>query len=228
MIKETQYTSIKNLLDRLTRHPMLKDISLESVVQYTIDFIAIFGLPKLYINKEATIQIKDYRGLLPCDLISINQVQDCDTKICLRSMDGTFTIQENNTKKELQFKTQGNIIFTSIQEGELLISYKAIPVDEEGYPLISDNPVFLRALEAFIKESYFTILFDMNKISTAVLQNTQQQYAWAAGQLEEEYTIPSLSEMESLKNSWCTLLQRTTEFDNGFAHNGDREYIRNY
>lgn len=228
MIKETQYTSIKNLLDRLTRHPMLKDISLESVVQYTIDFIAIFGLPKLYINKEATIQIKDYRGLLPCDLISINQVQDCDTKICLRSMDGTFTIQENNTRKELQFKTQGNIIFTSIQEGELLISYKAIPVDEEGYPLISDNPVFLRALEAFIKESYFTILFDMNKISNAVLQNTQQQYAWAAGQLEEEYTIPSLSEMESLKNSWCTLLQRTTEFDNGFAHNGDREYIRNH
>lgn len=228
MIKETQYTSIKNLLDRLTRHPMLKDISLESVVQYTIDFIAIFGLPKLYINKEATVQIKDYRGLLPCDLISINQVQDCDTKICLRSMDGTFTIQENNTRKELQFKTQGNIIFTSIQEGKLLISYKAIPVDEEGYPLISDNPVFLRALEAFIKESYFTILFDMNKISNTVLQNTQQQYAWAAGQLEEEYTIPSLSEMESLKNSWCTLLQRTTEFDNGFAHNGDREYIRNH
>lgn len=226
MIKETQYTSIKNLLDRLTRHPMLKDISLESVVQYTIDFIAIFGLPKMYMDKETTIQIKDYRGLLPCDLVSINQVQDAQTKICLRSMDGTFLPKEG--LNELQFKTQGNIIFTTIEEGELLISYKAIPVDKEGYPLLSDNPVFLRALELFIKENYFTILFDMGKISPAILQNTQQQYSWAAGQLEEEYTIPSISEMESLKNSWCTLIQRTTEFDNGFSHNGDREYIRNY
>lgn len=226
MVKETQYTSIKNLLDRLTRHPMLKDISLESVVQYTIDFIAVFGLPKMYVNKEATIDIKDYRGKLPCDLVSINQVKDTDTNICLRSMDGTFIPKEG--RNELQFKTQGNVIFTSIEEGQVLISYKAIPVDGEGYPLLSDNPVFLRALELFIKEAYFTILFDMGKITPAVLQNTQQQYAWAAGQLEEEYTIPSLSEMESLKNSWCNLIQRTTEFDDGFSHNGDREYIRNH
>ncbi len=226
MIKETQYTSIKNLLDRLTRHPMLKDISLESVVQYTIDFIAIFGLPKMYENKEAVINIKDYRGLLPCDLISINQVKDSKSKRCFRFMDGTFMPEGH--KNELQFKTQGNIIFTSIENGEIIISYKSIPVDKEGYPLLSDNPVFLRALELFIKEQYFTILFDMGKITPAVLQNTQQQYSWAAGQLEEEYTIPSISEMESIKNSWCTLIQRTTEFDNGFSHNGDREYIRNH
>ena len=60
----------------------------------------------------------------------------------------------------------------------------------------------------------------------AVLQNTQQQYAFLAGQLQSEFTIPSISEMESIKNSWCTLIQRTSEFTTGFKNNGDREYIK--
>jgi len=33
-------------------------------------------------------------------------------------------------------------------------------VDENGFPLILDNPVYLRALESFIKKEVFTILFD--------------------------------------------------------------------
>ena len=84
----------------------------------------------------------------------------------------------------------------------------------------------MKTLEAYIKREAFTILFDMGKIAPVVLQNTQQQYAWLAGQLQSEFTISSISEMESIKKSWCTLLQRTSEFNNGFKNNGDQEYIR--
>jgi hypothetical protein len=44
-----------------------------------------------------------------------------------------------------------------------------MPLDDEGYPLLPDEPTFLRALELYIKKQWFTILFDMNKISPAVL-----------------------------------------------------------
>ena len=66
----------------------------------------------------------------------------------------------------------------------------------------------------------------MGKISPAVLQNTQQQYAWSAGQLQSEFTIPSQSEMESISRMWNTLIQRTSEFDNGFSSLGNKEYIK--
>lgn len=33
------------------------------------------------------------------------------------------------------------------------MSYKAIPVDEKGWPMIPDNPVFQRALKMFIEKS---------------------------------------------------------------------------
>ena len=45
------------------------------------------------------------------------------------------------------------------------MAYRALPVDGEGIPLIPDNSVFYRALEAYVKKNWFTILFDLGKIS---------------------------------------------------------------
>lgn len=233
MIKEYTHISIKEVLSRLLRHPLLQDLTLEQVVQYTLDFISIFGLPKLYQDKEEVIHIEEFRGLLPCDLISINQVKECKSGVCMRSMTDNFMPQEHYDKnvgykvpQELTFKTQGQIIYTSFKTGDILVSYKSIPVDKDGYPLLIDNSVFMKALELYIKREVFTVLFDMGKIQGAVLQNTQQQYAWLAGQLRSEFTIPSISEMESIKRSWCTLIQRTASFNDGFRNNGNQEYIK--
>lgn len=233
MVKEYNYISIKEILNRLMRHPLLRDVNLDQVIQYTIDFISIFGMPKFYFDKQETLHIEDYRAMLPCDLISINQVKECSTNTCLRSMTDNFLSEDYYNKRngyrvpqELTFKVQGQVIFTSFREGDITVSYKAIPVDDNGFPLLIDNPTFLKTLEAYIKKEIFTIMFDMGKITTPVLQNAQQQYSWLAGQLQSEFTIPSISEMESLKRSWCTLLQRTTSFNDGFRNNGNQEYIK--
>lgn len=223
MIKEYNYVNIREVLSRILRHPLLQDVSLEQAVQYTIDFIGIFGMPKLYQDKEVTLHIEDFRAKLPCDLISIIQVKDCQSGMCLRSMTSSFSPKEG---VELTFKTQGQVLYTSFKTGDVMVAYKSIPVDDEGFPLLIDNSVFMKTLEAYIKREVFTILFDMGKINGAVLQNTQQQYAWLAGQLQSEFTIPSISEMESLKNSWCTLLQRTNEFKRGFSSLGREENIK--
>ena len=233
MVKEYNYINIREALSRVLKHPLLQDVTLEQAVQYTLDFIGIFGMPKLYQDKEEVLHIEDFRAKLPCDLISINQIKECKTGVCLRSMTDNFMPREHYDRsagykipQELSFKTQGQVLYVSFKTGDVSVSYKAIPVDKDGFPLLIDNPVFLKALEAYIKREAFTILFDMGKIAPVVLQNTQQQYAWLAGQLQSEFTIPSISEMESIKRSWCTLLQRTSEFNTGFKNNGDQEYIR--
>ena len=233
MINNYQYINIRRILDELKKHPLLQDLTLEQVVSYTITFIGIFGMPKLYQDKEESIHIENFRARLPCDLISINQIKECETGICLRSMTDTFMPREHHDRvtgyrlpQELSFKTQGQVLYVSFKTGDVLVSYKAIPIDKDGFPLLIDNPVFLKALEAYIKMEEFNILYDIGKITPAVLQNTQQQYAWLAGQLQSEFTIPSISEMESIKNSWCALIQKVSEFDSGFKSLGDKEKIR--
>lgn len=256
MVTEIQYTSIQRVLDDLLDHPLLKDLTLEQVVRHTIRFISLHGYPKLYQDRIATVEIKDFRGLLPCDLISIMQVKDLATGVCLRAMSDTFTPglrpeprEErhpkdllNNMKppkdtyipprkehfEELSFKTQGRIIFTSFPEGEVEIAYKAIPVDEHGFPLLIDNETYLNALEGYIKVKVFTVKFDTGKIAAGVLSNAQTDYYWASHLLQSEMTMPSVSEMESISRALTTMLKPVTSFDNGFKNLGDREYLRNH
>lgn len=262
MVKEIQYTSIRRVLDNLLDHPMLRDVTLEQAVRYAIRFIGIHGYPKLYQDKIEEIDIHEFRGMLPCDLISIIQVRDMKSKICLRDMTDNFTPgmaphshkhfhhQEdkgghrdllNNVvpsrwylphlklhEGELAFKTHGRVIYTSFPEGRVEIAYKAIPVDEDGFPLLIDNENYLAALEAYIKKQVFTVKYDSGKISAGVLQNAQTEYAWLAGELDCEMVLPSTSEFESISRSLTHLIPRVREFDKGFRHLGDREYVRRH
>ena len=82
--------------------------------------------------------------------------------------------------------------------------------------------------DLYIKKEAFQILFDTNKITPAVFQTVAQEYAWAAGRLQSEFNIPNESEMESIARSWTTLVQRVTDFDDGFKSLGNREYLKRH
>lgn len=236
MTNEIRYINIREALSRTLRHPLLQDVNLEQAIQYVIDFIGLFGLPQMYQHKEIVLPVKDFRCKLPCDLISIELVKDCKSGVSLRKMTDVFNphrrehsyVDEHRKYHELSFKTQGRTLFTSFPKGKVAISYLAIAVDEEGLPMLIDDPVYLLALDAYIKREIFTIFFDQGKVQGPVLQNAEQRYAWAAGRLETHFKMPSLSEMESITRMWNQLITRTTEFDTQFEGMGDREYIRRH
>ena len=52
-----RYISIKEVLDNLLDNPLLQNLTLERVVNYTVDFIRKVGMPKLYIEKTAKLEI---------------------------------------------------------------------------------------------------------------------------------------------------------------------------
>lgn len=232
MVNEIKYTNIKRVLDNLLDHPMLRNVSLEQAIRYTIRFISLHGYPALYQDKVTTVDIDDYRGALPCDLIRVIQVKNVDTNRCLISMTDTFNpaLEEEpkETMGEESFKIQGRVIYTSFKKGKVEISYKAIPVDDEGYPLLIDNETYLACLEAYIKKQVFTVLYDLGKIQLGVMNNAQTDYAFLAAELKNEMLTPSLSEMQSITNIMNTLLVSDNHFYNSFRNLGDKEYIRKH
>ena len=216
MIKENKFISINEVLSRLLRNPLLQDVNIEQAVQYTVDFIGIFGLPPFYTVKTETLPIDNYRVLLPDDLVSIDSI----------SHNGSYLNVVSPGIEDYGYKTQGRVLYTSFKSGEITVIYKSIPIDNNGFPYLIDNPVVLKALEAYIKKEVFTILFDMGKIQPQILQHAEQQYAWLAGQLQSEFSTPSVAEMEKLKNMWCSLVQRNNEFSNGFRTLGAPEHFK--
>ncbi len=227
-----RYISIRQVLDDILDHPMLKDVSLERAVNHTVHFMRIVGCPRMFEEKTALVEIKNYRGLIPCDFNDIIQVRthsSCNRKDygVFRYATDNFHMSENKQDSfDLTYKIQGNVIFTSIKEGTIEIAYNAFAVDSDGYPMIPDNSSFISALELYIKKKYFGVLFDTGKINQAVYNQVCQDYAWAVGQAQSDLVRPTIDQMQSLTNSLNTLVCKVSEHKTGFVNEGSMEKIR--
>lgn len=225
-----QYTNIRLILDKILRHPLMQDLSLESAVDYTVDFMRIVGVPNMFMEKTEILKIEKYRAMLPDDYYQMIQVRKVKGGTFRYSTD-TFHMSESEESNDrnisdFTYKIQGSIIYTSMEDGEIEISYQSIATDEEGYPLLPDNSSFTRALRLYIKKEHFTTLFDMGKIQATVLNQALQDYAWAVGDCQTEFNRMSLDKAESFYNSWRTLIMRDTEHRTGFINNGTKERLK--
>ena len=224
-----RYISIREVLDNLLDNPLLQDLSLERVVQYTIDFIRKVGMPKIYIEKTEKLDIENYRASLPNDLHRVIQIRMYDngySQTFRYSTDSFHMTEDKVESHDLTYKLQGQVIYTSIKEGTIEVAYEAIPVDCDGYPQIPDNSSFRDALELYITKRRYKILFDTGKIKGDVYSTTCQDYAFAVGQAQTSLIMPTIDEMESITNMWNTLLPRVNEHRTGFINNGSKENIK--
>lgn len=208
----------------------MQDLTLETAVDYCIDFMRLVGVPDMFTEKVAVLNINNYRAALPEDFYQVNQIRTTEGNYFRYAGDTFHTHKcfDNTANVDLTYKIQGGVIITSIEKGCIEISYQAIAVDEEGYPMIPDNSSFTRAVQAYIKKEWFTILFDQTKISQQAFQQAQQDYAWAVGDCRSEFNRLTIDKAESLFNSWRTLIIRDSEHRRGFKNNGSKEYIKTH
>lgn len=220
-----QYISIREVADRVLMHPKLQGIGLERVVMYATQLMRLLRIPPAFEDVIAEIEIEQHKGLLPENFFMINQVRYKRSNFVLAAATDTFHLAHLDKEHYIYpcYKIQGKYIFTSSKERPIEISYKAMPVDCDGYILIPDNEAFIKALEAYIKEREFVILFDEGKISGDSLQLAQQEYAWYVGKAESSLLMPSIDEMASITNMWNQLIPRIQEHTNQFKTLGLKE-----
>ena len=225
-----QTTSIRRIMDRVTRQKLMRDIPLETAVEYAVDFIELLGTPGLYLDKTAEVEVKDWRGELPCDFSQMKQVRAKNKNgvfVTYRYSDDSFHLsKDKNPMMEVgnfTYTIQGMVIFTSTKDITLEISYRAFAVDEDGFPLLPDNTSFLRGLEAYIKMKWLEQKYEEGSLSQAVMDRVDREYSWAVGDAQSEFSRLSLDQAETLFNSFKTLLPRTNEHWEGFFTNGSKE-----
>lgn len=190
------FVPVKIIIDKVLRHPLLKDLDEEYILDYIVEFIGLIGAPELYEEQCGVFKAFEHRILLPDTLVSLKGVRDHISKRAYIPSSNTY----NDRSNSLTYKLQGNVLFLGNPEALVEVLYNIIPVDEEGQPKISDDPTFLRALEAYIKQQAFTVLFDLGKIHPSVLNNAQTDYCWAVKNYTAKRKIPSIDQMESIKN----------------------------
>lgn len=211
--------SIKVVLDKVLRNPLLADVNIETAVDYTLEFIDIVNVPTIYTKKEAELTLEDFRVALPEDWVSTIQIKH-QGKI-LRVASGTFSPDFN----DFTFYIDNRVLITSIKEGKVQISYNAVQTDLEGFPMVPEDSPFIIALEWYIKQRHYYILWELGKLPQQVLETTRQEYCWAVGRCQTRMHLKDLSEMEAFSNSWRTLVIRKHEFHKQFRFDNTKEHI---
>lgn len=217
MTDTIQFVSINTIFTKVLRHPLLKKLSPEVMIDYTAEFIHKLGTPQLFATQIERVDIATYRGRVSGEVVDVTNVTDAESgQVYQPAPTNSYTELPNAEGVIPIYKFQGRFIYTNTENATLNITYKTIPVDESGTPLIPDDPIFIKALSDYIKLQWFTVLFDLGEINQAVYYNAQQQYAFSVGQYTSKSTRLLPSEIGAFKAVWNNFFTRSDEADNNF------------
>ncbi len=127
------------------------------------------------------------------------------------------------------YQTNVNYIYTSFQEGQILLHYKRVPLDSEGLPLIMDSVKYRTALTWYIISKLIlnqTIKHPDPKIDFLFADTMWEKFM---AQAQNEYKMPSIDSMERFTSMWTRLKFDSTEMDNFFKGGEvrDKKYVFN-
>lgn len=132
-----QLTSINLVIAKIIRDLGLNQSNDEIPVNDFIEWCAeaLLHVGSYYQMKEKTciLEINDFKSKLPCDFYKLNEII------------GGYYYNEginNNYLGNRGYHINFDNITTNYQSGQIRLRYLAMPIDEEGAPLIPDNQSF--------------------------------------------------------------------------------------
>ena len=119
---------------------------------------------------------------------------------------------------------ESDYIKTSFAEGTICISYKALPIDPDCYPLVPDDISFREAMFWYIYKKMLLggTVENKNGIQYDFADNKWRYYCTQA---RNAAVFPDIDRMESFMNQWVRLIPNINRHDHVFDELGDREDI---
>jgi hypothetical protein len=151
--------SIDFIIEQLYRDYSFNDLNRAEIAEWLWMSIGIIGTPAPFEDKKATLELEQFRAVLPVDLYKVEMVREKSTGITLREMSDVFfkfnntefvdtttviadydpasnsrshydvVVGPNSSSNYFTFKLQGNYIYSGMDTGTIEIAYKAFPVD---------------------------------------------------------------------------------------------------
>lgn len=230
MIEGKGYTSVYEIIERVFDMYDTDDVSFSVLVRHIGDAIALIGALPLFKPDVCTIKIENFKGQLPSNIYVVNQVRYVDKNgnyaAMVNSTDTFFMAKQQSSGENLKYEISQNHIHTKFEEGTIEIAYHGFVIDEEGYPLITNDETIKMALEAYVLERIGLKLLLKNKIDNQKYQLLAQERNFYMGAAERVATMPSIDKMESISRMMTTLLERPLSHSRFFKDLSNQEYMR--
>jgi len=236
----TNYISIKSILSRIYNSPLMEGINESQVATYVADCIKLIGADMAYEDKVSTLTIVNHRAELPCELLYIQQTRKVDNDgkslAPMRYASDTFhsayhevgspDFVESSANYDWTYSLNNGYIYTNFKEGTIQQSYRALKVDADGLPMIPDNVKFEKAVEWYVKYQWYTIQWELGKVSDKVFENAKQEYAWYVGGANTAAQLHTIDEAETFRAAFTKILSTSTAARSFFQSHGRQEFIK--
>lgn len=232
-----KYVDVAYIIERVYRDNGFDlEIKFDEVVEWVWDVISLVGAPEAYIDKITNgldnnpnpIVIENYRGELPTDLYSIMLARDYDTKMPMICKSSNFikdTEQVTVRESQYSYTINNTYIQTSFEEGNVELYYKAFPTTALGLPMIPDNIKFIMATQSYIAERIGFRLWMQEKLTRDRYEALNVERNWYIGAASTAARIPSIDEMEMIKNRYLRLKVNPNFHDASFMYSSDKESL---
>ena len=119
-------------------------------------------------------------------------------------------------KGKLTYNYNGGYIQTNFESGKVEMVYQAIPIDDNGFPLIPDDERIKQAISAYIIERIDYKLMRQGKLAKDIYKMSLQDRHWKVPAAQLHAGIPSIDKMESFKNAMLRLNPKSNFHSDGF------------
>jgi len=238
-----QNVSLKTILWKVLNQPIAADLTYEDAAAFAVEAIRLIGAPLSFEDLVTPpIQVTNNKAPLPANLLNIRGVRIInnlenfdDGAIALRHATDIYHTgancgpdSENNIPHEYTYTVQKGIIFTSIPSGYVQISYRGLPIDDDGYPLIPNEQKTLLAIEYYILHRFIEPLWIIGKITDKAFSYIEQKRHFYMGGADTSLKLQSPDHLESIMNSINRLIINDSAHSNFYRGSGQQERIKRF
>lgn len=142
-------------------------------------------------------------------------------------LSGMHDIINSNGSTDLQYSIKPGYIMTNVPCGYLKLSYSAIPIDEDSYPLIPDKASFSEALYWYITMKLKYPEYLNGQMNRNIYYDIRNSWNFYCKQAYAEALMPNEDGMEAIKNNWNKLVPEFMDHSTFYSHTGGRQIINN-
>lgn len=225
-----KYRSTKEAIAKIYRDLNLdSDTRWQDMVEWIGEALPMMHVAMTLLDKVASIEISGYKGELPCDLYQVVQINHGGVPMTL----STNTFRPRYHASNEGATSRGNSVYsiddaylkTSFEKGKVEISYKAIPLDCDGFPLIPDDPLYMEALVYFVAMKLSFPDYVAGKQTR--FDNLQQLWFSYCGKAKAKAKMPDLAMMENLRRTMVRLIPQMNFYNTNFTDQNDIDPILN-
>lgn len=237
---KTNFVSLKTIMDRLLRKEYLKSITYEEVIDLTVDFLELVGVPDIFEEVLYSGSFNNFKVDLPCELTeeivvfvnghpayaASNMKHDHLDKIghnYNRGYENDFKVRNKRGRPlpmrvgSYTYKIKENTLYLNIPSGRVSLIGSKVKVDENGEVMIPDDRLFLLALEYYVIYKKQEDRYFVGQVPKQMLDTAEQEYMWNVGKLEASHKMMNYAEAATVFNTLHTLRNKPFDYSNSFS-----------